>query len=362
MTSTVPSSFDTTNVKSNPLNWQGASVVTKSVGGNSYKTLSYPKELGQTRYPYYMMFYVNAQTASELVTSGEVQTVNAQSRGVNQSVSNVIASSTLIQNINNKIGSTEQAAAQFFVATKKRINVAMALPMPTAINNSSHAGYEILGSGALGTYMTDIVNEHWGQLGKDVERQIAQDIPNIIGTPFGAATNENFTAIRNKIMGIVRNERKEQIFKGMEPRTFNFRWLLVPQTQEESQTIADIIKFLRYSQYPEISLGNNTGSQSSTASTKTTQGISAATGSGLNMIIPNEIDIEFHYLDSNGSDSEMQNMIKISTCVIESIDVDYTPLGKFIGYDGTDNASAIGLTITFREVEPLIRSMISQGY
>ncbi len=362
MSSTVPSSFDTTNAKSDPLGWQGASVVSKVTGGNTYKTLSYPKELGQTRYPYYMMFYVNAQTASQLVTSGAVQTVNAQNRGVNQSLSNTIAGTNLVQDISNKLGSTGQAASQFFVATKKRINVAMALPMPTAISNSSHAGYEVLGSGALGTYLTDIVNENWGQLGKDAVRQLAQDIPNLLGAPFGAATNDTFNAIKNKIMGIVRNERKEQIFKGMEPRTFNFRWLLVPQTQEESQTITDIIKFLRYSQYPEISLGNNTGSQSSTVNTKTTQGNAAATGGGLNMIIPNEIDIEFHYLDSSGNDSEMQNMIKISTCVIESIDVDYTPLGKFIGYDGTDNVAAIGLTIVFREVEPLVRSMISKGY
>jgi hypothetical protein len=325
------------NQKIDPLLWNPSVASNNNVTGSTqgstvkrgqYLTLSYPEELGKPRYPYYMMFYINASSKSTLVTQGAVGVVNAPSRSVGLGVT---SNATLINFVNQHASAIagEQVTA---LPVQKRLNIAMALPMPLDINFSHSANYNLIGSGILGSIIKTFTSENL----KDGAKDMANDIPSLIASDAASVAGDNFTELANKLIGIARNQRKEQVFKGMEPRSFTFHWNLIPKTEKESNTIKDIIKFFKFNQYPEIPVGT----------------------SGLNVVIPNEVDIEFIGVSGN----EMQSISKISTCVIDNVNVNYTAAGKWVAFDGTDNPVATQLSITFKEVEPMTRTQIAMGY
>ena len=343
---------------------KGKAVISKTGAGNTdgtfnsqYKTLAYPFELGTARYPYSILFYINANSASELGyndagngvrplttspdASGEVVGANSAglSRGVNQS-------STVQARILAGPNSS-------FIPSFKRLNMVIALPMPQHISFGENASYhEIAGGGLLGTVLHNFAQGDLSTAWRDAKKQLTQGV-----TTFGAGAlaelvryvplvgegdnAEDWKALVMKAQGVAKNDRKEQVFQGMAARTFNFSWLLIPKTEDESNIITRIIQWLKYNQYPEINI--KTGS--------------------MQVIIPNEFDIEFQFFDKNTNKSgEIEGMAKITTCVLETLTVNYTPLNKFIAFDGTDNPVAIQLDMAFKELEPLTRAQIAQGY
>jgi len=311
-----------------------------ALGGNTYNTIHYPQELGTNRYPYSMMIYVNANSASELgrnnnggvqALSGTAATDAASANGTNQGAISSIRKSA--------------PANQDFITSYKRLNLVVGLPIPHSIQFGSHAHYKEAGSGMLGTILHDFANEGAGQAGKDALRALMQGAVSFgagaaasasnafVGDSQGA-TPEDIQALVQKMQGIAKNDRKEQVFQGMSEREFTFSWLFVPKSQDESNVIRNIIQWLKYNQYPEVKAGN-----------------------GLQVILPNEFDLEFRF-----KSNEITGMPKITTCVLEDVSVNYTPLQKFVAFADTDNPVAIQLDLKFKELEPLVRSMVVKGY
>ena len=54
-------------------------------------------------------------------------------------------------------------------------------------------------------------------------------------------------------LGVVMNPRKEQMFQGIDMRTFAFNFVFIPRNEEEAETVAKIIKVFRFHAYPELS-------------------------------------------------------------------------------------------------------------
>jgi hypothetical protein len=334
-----------------------------ALGGNTYNTIHYPQELGTNRYPYSMMIYVNANSASELgrnnnggvqALSGTAATDAASARGNNQGVTSIRNNTNATGAINSAINKLSSAikgitTADFgqldFIPSYKRLNLVIGLPIPHSIQFGSHAHYREASSGMLGTVIHDAANEGMGQAGKDTIRALTQGAISFgagaaasasnafVGDSQGA-TPEDIQALVQKMQGIAKNDRKEQVFQGMGEREFTFSWLFVPKSQDESNMIRNIIQWLKYNQYPEVKAGN-----------------------GLQVILPNEFDLEFRF-----KAKEITGMPKITTCVLEDVSVNYTPLQKFVAFADTDNPVAIQLDLKFKELEPLVRSMVVRGY
>ncbi len=352
------------NGTKNPLDWSlinsqvgssqqgvGSDITTNSSIASGYSVYSWPSDLNvplpgttDSRYPYYMVFYVNANSKSAIIKDKAVHTTTgAGSNSVNNSASDFIR--------NWDSTTTIGATLAKFKAITKRLTVAVALPMPQTLVYSHGAGYDLAQSGFMGTMLNDASNDSpWWSAGYDALKRVAQDAPNWVGNVLADKLNkhvpgsgndvkpgENFDSIKMKIMGIAQNERKEQVFKGMDPRRFSFSWLMVPKNKAEADMITSIIKWMKYNQYPEVDMTGKSG--------------------GLNVIIPNEFDIEFYF-----NDSPMTSIAKISTCVLEKVEVNTTPLGKWIAYDGTDAPVATHVTFNFVELEPLTRLQIANGY
>ena len=349
--------------------------------GNAYKTLTYPNDLyksqviqGNTvyRYPYFMMIYANLQAKSELAQQAgtTVQTTNDKGQSVpvvgtaassqyNTNVTNAVQTTgsnalNTITNFSNKNLKTNIPEIKALEPAKRSI-FNIGLPMPTDVTFGDQANYTEMDSGYFGSLISTLTsNESWGQKGNQLLEGVIRNAPSMLAGKESGGTSGTYQQFINKMTGKASLQRKEMLFQGVEMRRFNFHWLIIPQTEQDSTNITNIIRFLRYNQYPELEVPK----APNTSSTNTADG---AVG-GFFVNIPNEFDFEFKYVDGQNNISNMQGIPKISTCLLTTVHVNYTPLGKFVGYDGTDNPVAIDLTLSFQETMPLNRQLISMGF
>jgi hypothetical protein len=113
--------------------------------------------------------------------------------------------------------------------------------------------------------------------------------------------------------------------------------MFYPRDEKEAQEVQRILEILRFHQAPEV----------------------LTEGQGFFLVPPSEFDIQFYY---NGKEND--NIPKISTCVLDTIDVDYAPNG-FAAYEvpGQNTPSvgktgmpvAIRLSLGFKETEILTK-------
>jgi hypothetical protein len=119
--------------------------------------------------------------------------------------------------------------------------------------------------------------------------------------------------------------------------------MFYPRSKKEAQEVQNILSRLRFHQAPELLGSKNAG------------GVG-----GFFLVPPSEFDIKFYY---NGK--ENPNIPKISTCALETLDIDYAPNG-FSAYEipsdstakigGTGMPTAIRLSLQFKELEMLTKS------
>lgn len=146
--------------------------------------------------------------------------------------------------------------------------------------------------------------------------------------------------------GTVVNPQLEVLYQSPSLRNFSFDFIFYPRSQKEAEEVQKILTSLMFHQSPEI-LGAGAGGG---------QG-------GYFMVPPSEFDIQFYY---NGK--ENPNVQPISTCVLTSMNVNYTESGEWHAYEvETDLTSKIGgsgmpvgirLTLGFMETEMFTKSRI----
>jgi hypothetical protein len=144
--------------------------------------------------------------------------------------------------------------------------------------------------------------------------------------------NQGFTDLLLRDLGKALNPQIEMVYKRTQNRSFVFDFRMQPRSNQESVNIKNIIK--QFKRFAAPSLSDPTGAYFN---------------------IPGQFDIEFMF-----KDSENKFIGKISTCVLENIDVNYSSAGPFATFD--DGAPVeINLQLRFREVDTLTRELFDQG-
>ena len=132
--------------------------------------------------------------------------------------------------------------------------------------------------------------------------------------------------------GMAANPKKEQIFKGVDFRTFQFDYQFFPRSAVEAENVLNIIKTFKYHMHPEFKDNNN-----------------------FIYIYPSEFDI-FYY--NNGQ--ENQNIHRHTSCVLTEMSVNYTPNGAFTTF-ANGMPTQINVTMSFRELALLTKDKIAEG-
>ena len=122
-------------------------------------------------------------------------------------------------------------------------------------------------------------------------------------------------------MGIAANPKKEQTFQGVDFRKFTFDYQFYPRNEAEAQNVLNIIHQFKLHMHPEFK-------------------------SELNYvwIYPSEFDIIYY---NNGQ--ENQNLHKHTSCILESMSVNYTPNGNYTVF-ANGMPTQINLTLDFKEL------------
>jgi len=264
-------------------------------------------------------------------TSGIDQTVQtAASAGAG-------VSSFIEKSLNNLLNQPQ------FTRTVRRITDTVCLYMPDTLafsysqnyDSPSIGGSPVTAAIAAGTSIYDAFKQN----------STPQDIANSLGknlSPFLASLLANPTATGRTFFaaatGVVQNPMLEMLYSSPAFRTFRFDFMLYPRSEKEALEVQNIIDRLRFHQAPEV----------------------LKQGNGFFLVPPSEFDITFMY---NGK--ENPNIPKISTCVLESIDTDYSPGGPFSAYEipgqaatkgGTGMPVGIRLSLQFKETEIITKS------
>ena len=190
----------------------------------------------------------------------------------------------------------------------------------------------LVGFGA-GASMTDMVNNNILDLNPDLGRAAlltAARVPGAIGNIFGA----NLDAASALQIGTATapNPFREQVFRNVQTREFVFEYTFLPQSANEAKNVREIISTFKFHMHPEISKD------------------------GLFYVYPSTFDISYLF---NGP-KENPNLHKISTCVLENMEVDYGGQGWHTFGDGMP--TEINMRLKFRELEVMTKERIKKGY
>lgn len=159
----------------------------------------------------------------------------------------------------------------------------------------------------------------------------AAQAANFAGNVVGGALSAVETGF--KLMGRPINPRVEVLFSLTPLRDFQFEFLMIPRNADEAETIRRIVETIRFHAAPELD------------------------NYGLNFIPPAEFDITFF---QNGK--ENLQIPRINTCVLTRCEVDYAPgTGTFSSYSNGAPV-ATRLMLVFREVEPVHKLRVLQGF
>jgi len=135
------------------------------------------------------------------------------------------------------------------------------------------------------------------------------------------------------------NPKKDIMFSHVGNRQFNFNYTFAPRSAAEAKEVADIIYMFKFFAHPEVLPGY---------------------GNFL-YLYPAEFDIKYMYINEDGESVENDSLNKISSCVLESIAINYAPNGS---YQSLMNGEPVvtELSLSFKEIEILHQGRIQQGY
>ena len=141
--------------------------------------------------------------------------------------------------------------------------------------------------------------------------------------------------------GTVITPRMELMFEGVGRRSFNYTFVFIPKSEQESIIVEKIIQAFKVNMMPEYT----------NATTRR------------EMKIPNTFDIEYRYQNTENS-----FLNKISECFLTKADVQYGA-DRFTAYERTTGQHGTGapaqkttLTLAFTELEVLDKSSVEQGF
>jgi hypothetical protein len=133
-------------------------------------------------------------------------------------------------------------------------------------------------------------------------------------------------------LGLAANPKKEQVFKGVDFRTFQFDYQFFPRSVDEAKNVLEIIKTFKYHMHPEFKDEYN-----------------------FIYLYPSEFDILYY---QNGV--ENLNIHRHTSCVLTEMNVNYTPNGMFTTFPN-GMPTQINVTMNFRELALLTKDKVQDG-
>ena len=142
--------------------------------------------------------------------------------------------------------------------------------------------------------------------------------------------------------GFIMTNRMELAFKGLPKRGFQYTFKMIPKSEQEAEEVRNIVTAFKMNMLPEG------------------QGTDINSGfSGKRLKVPNTFDIKYMFVGR-----ENQYLNKISTCVLESMNVTYGG-DRFKTFDGNEDGAPpmeTTMTLNFKEMELITKERAQEGF
>ena len=232
--------------------------------------------------------------------------------------------------------------ARKFTGNYVRTSTSIALYMPESIQATYKSNWSSNDLGTTGSIMDawsgsgDLTTmAGWEEVGKSISDN-AGEVAKMTGIKtLNAVTPFNIKDAYQLSNAIVENPYTEVMFKGIDNRSFEYSFKMIPRNATEQATIKEIVNTLKFHRAPEKKVNGN----------------------NLYWSYPSTFDLSF--LKSDGNENEW--LFKHSTCALTSLDIKHGGDGYYSSYkDGSPFYTTINMAFT--ELEILDKDRILEGY
>lgn len=217
----------------------------------------------------------------------------------------------------------------------KRLKAALALHTPNNLSARYSVNYEEASTSAFQMAMRggeDLARAVGDMSTKgNVADETSEDVKAIASAIALNAVNGKDSI--STITGLAINPKKEQIFRGVDFRTWQFDYQFFPRSKQEYQNVENIIYMFKLHMHPEYKDANN-----------------------FLYIYPSEFDI-VHY---NGVDENL-HLPRHTSCVLTDLSVNYAPQSQFTAFEG-GIPTQINISLTFKELVQMSKERIQEGF
>lgn len=327
-------------------NWINNSRRSSDVNKYRIDQMSYPMDLMSPEYGgNYAIFYINISDASRLALTEETVELNpsteARMRG------SLVANAKKLTDIAE--GSMREAnkvlpdvakidieavktAVPFNARSQRRLKTAIAMHIPNQLSVSYRTNWGTLENTATAQALMSAGSSGVNAVAAALSNNptaAKKNVSDAAGTGIEAGVANKFLGPNAKNGGLISaatgtasNPKKEQNFEGVEFRKFTFDYQFYPRNEVEAQNVLNIIHQFKLHMHPEFK-------------------------SELNYvwIYPSEFDITYYT-----SGVENLNLHKHTSCILESMSVNYTPNGSFSVF-ANGMPTQINISLEFKELQ-----------
>ncbi len=316
-----------------------------------FKYLTFPSDLGMDYMGHYMVININVPTKGFSLTSGGVQNSEAAGRFTNYFTTlpyspgfnsgtkldslrfgNQAPGAQTIKEVPTTFSGAIGAAEKIADAISDRVNnktAALSLPRQTRRIAESIALF--MPQDVTFVDVNEYENIELSSYAGKVGALPATFIDNLFGTDLANSITGAFKA-GAQLLSTPINPAVEVLFSTKKLRNFDFQFLFAPRNEAESENLKGIIKTLRFHASPELN------------------------HMGFTWIPPADFDITFF---KHGE--ENLNIMRINTCVLDAIQVQYSPSGVYSTFSNGHPVS-VQMSLHFRELEPVHKERVIQGF
>jgi len=301
------------------------------------KSVIYPEDLGSTEQGHYIQFFINEQSNAnvEFGTGGKQVNFNDAGGPV---------SSRRTTQYNNSYKNSEKTTLSVDRPPTRRLasSIAMYMPATVELSQNSKYGEHEIGTAALAAmeaYKGFSNNMSMEDIFDKAIAPIEQGAANMGKKALDLIAPGAKAALEIRA-GRVFNNRMEMLFEGVDRRSFNFTFRMMPKSETEADSVDEIVRMFRFYMAPSFD---------------------GDIGTSRTMIPPSTFDIEYRMVNGNRENAYLN---KISTCVLEKCDVKYG--GERVGFFRPNDKGAppveTEISLGFRELEIITRERLGAGY
>ena len=313
-------------------------------------------------------FHDVLKAKSEHGIANEVRTFvdNVAGGGTFQTITNKLGVNNLVEGLGDsqsftssiagsdefKRGSVISESGNTAIVDRKpttRLDTAIALYMPPSVSVTYAATYNDQEIGGLAATAARAFGGD--QSAKDVlaSQQTTDDAVDaltkmMLGTAGAIPGAQGARELYEMEKGYIMTNRMELAFKGLPKRGFQYTFKMIPKSEQEAEEVRNIVTAFKMNMLPEA--------EGTTDDEKKTY-----TGKRLKM--PNTFDIKYMFVGR-----ENQYLNKISTCVLENMNVTYGG-DRFKTFDGNEDGAPpveTTLTLNFKEMELITKQRAEEGF